>query len=194
MQNKKRITFLIGVAVFLVIYMLIQQMPSGTKEDDFAYTAEESAITELDNSVMQAESFANQIVVHVAGAVQNPGVYTLQQGQRVDDALQAAGIAPDADIDALNRAAVLADGQKIIVPLKGEIQPDAAQEHNDGLVSINQADLQQLMTLPGIGEVKAQAILDYRTQHGSFSSIDEIKQVSGIGEAIFGQIKNKIKI
>jgi competence protein ComEA len=68
------------------------------------------------------------------------------------------------------------------------------QAIDDGLISINQADLTQLMTLPGIGEVKAQAILEYRTQHGGFSLIEELRQVNGIGESIFSQIKNKIKI
>ena len=75
-----------------------------------------------------------------------------------------------------------------------EGKPNTQEVVEDGLISINQADLSQLMTLPGIGEVKAQAILDYRTQHGGFSSIEEIRQVKGIGESIFSQIKNKIKI
>jgi competence protein ComEA len=89
----------------------------------------------------------------------------------------------------------LSDGQKIVVPVKNAGNQQMEKEAvEDGLISINQADLNQLMTLPGIGEVKAQAILEYRTQHGGFSSIEEIRQVNGIGESIFSQIKNKIKI
>ena len=119
----------------------------------------------------------------------------MHEGDRVEDALQLAGCLPETDADALNRAAVLSDGQKIAVPFKNiEGKPNTQEVVEDGLISINQADLSQLMTLPGIGEVKAQAILDYRTQHGGFSSIEEIRQVKGIGESIFSQIKNKIKI
>ncbi len=195
MQNKKQKLILFSIAAIFLIIVLSQRLVLGTQEDDFAYITEEPAITnsnEQDNRIPTGNT--SEIIVHVAGAVEKPGVYTLQQGQRVEDALQAAGSTPDADIDALNRAAVLNDGQKIVVPFQNEADQLITTQVDDGLISLNQADLQQLMTLPGIGEVKAQAIIDYRTQHGAFSAIEEVKQVSGIGEAIFGQIKNKIKI
>ena len=167
----------------------MQQIPKDTGEEDFTYTEAEPVIVE------NVEESLSKIVVHVAGAVEKPGVYTLQEGERVEDALQMAGVLLDADIDALNRASVLSDGQKIVVPVKNAGNQQMEKEAvEDGLISINQADLNQLMTLPGIGEVKAQAILEYRTQHGGFSSIEELRQVNGIGESIFSQIKNKIKI
>ena len=139
------------------------------------------------------ETPQSEIVVHVAGAVKKPGVYTLLEGQRVEDAINLAGLSETADVDALNRAAVLSDGQKIIVPTVGEAEATEMPAES-ALVDLNQADLQQLMTLPGIGQVKAQAILDYRAQQGLFKKIEDIQQVNGIGAATFAQIKNKIKI
>lgn len=191
MPDKKQKLLLAGIAGLLLVFLVVQYMQPGTSEEDFAYIEEEQILLEAE----EAESMQNEIIVHVAGAVQEPGVYTLFEGQRVEDALQMAGILPEADIDALNRASILSDGQKIVVPFIN-INNQQMEEVlvDDGLISLNQADLTQLMTLPGIGEVKAQAILDYRTQNGGFSSIEEIRQVSGIGDAIFSQIKNKIKI
>ncbi len=196
-QNRKQKWILAGIAAIFILFALLRQLPAITETDDFAYATEEVAHTETmaDSEAAQDDgAAASAIIVHVAGSVQKPGVYTLQQGQRVEDALQAAGVDVEADIDALNRAAILTDGQKIVVPSKNDAQQIIAQTIDDGMISLNQANLQQLMTLPGIGEVKAQAILDYRAQYGSFSSIEEIKQVSGIGEVIYGQIESKIKI
>lgn len=190
MPEKTQKVLLAGIAVLLIVFLAVQKIPSYTSEEEFTYTAEEPTLT-----ADEAEPLNNEIVVHVAGAVKKPGVYTMHEGDRVEDALQLAGCLPETDADALNRAAVLSDGQKIAVPFKNiEGKPNTQEVVEDGLISINQADLSQLMTLPGIGEVKAQAILDYRTQHGGFSSIEEIRQVKGIGESIFSQIKNKIKI
>lgn len=192
MQNRTRMLTILGAAVVLFVFFAAQHVQTGTHPDAFAYIEEEQ-LTQQEKP-MPEPAYTVEIMVHVAGAVQKPGVYTLEQGQRVEDALQLAGITEDADIDALNRAAVLTDGQKIVVPSKTEVQSQQTQAADDGMVNLNQADLTQLMTLPGIVEVKAQAILDYRAQQGSFTAIEEIRQVNGIGEAIYSQIKNKIKI
>lgn len=129
------------------------------------------------------------IFVHVAGAVEHAGVYELEEGKRVEDALHLAGVRSDAAIDALNRAAILTDGQKIVVPAladgeKERSSPETVVE-SDGRISINQADLETLMRLPGIGEVKAQAIIDYRSAHGGFRSLEELKNVKGIGDKTY---------
>ena len=115
------------------------------------------------------------------------------EGQRIDDAVALAGVTAQSDVDSLNRAALLSDGQKIIVPVKSEYS-SVEVEIDDERINLNQADLGQLMTLPGIGEVKAQAILAYREENGSFSQIEDVQKVHGIGAATFMQIKNKIKI
>jgi competence protein ComEA len=130
------------------------------------------------------------VVVHVAGAVRRPGLYELPAASRVADAIRAAG-GPRraADLDALNLADVLSDGLKVDVPRRGEtpavapaVTPGATPAPGS-LVDLNQADQAALETIPGIGPVKAAAILDYRAQIGSFSSVDELLEVSGIGPA-----------
>lgn len=188
MKNLDKRWLAAGIALVLVSLVLVGQ--SQPEKDDSAYVQTEMQAT-FDEAAEPAE-----IKVHVAGAVQHAGVYTLQEGQRVEDAIQLAGMAENADVDALNRAAMLSDGQKIVVPIVGNVgeTQQAVSGQEDTLIDLNQADLQQLMTLPGIGEVKAQAIIEYREQQGNFKAVEEIQQVRGIGSAIFSQIKNKIKI
>ncbi len=138
------------------------------------------------------------IFVHVCGAVEDPGVYLLPEGSRVHEAIrEAGGFADGAAADYLNLAEELADGTKLTVPYLSELPAQeqygetAAQE--DGLVDINRAGPEELMTLPGIGETKAEAIIAYREEHGDFSSPEEIMAVPGIKEAAYERLKDKIK-
>ncbi|MFO7152262.1 MAG: helix-hairpin-helix domain-containing protein [Bacillota bacterium] len=138
-----------------------------------------------------------RIVVHVAGAVKNPGVYELEEGSRVIDAVEAAGgYMPEADVSGINLAKKLQDEDKIYVPEQGEVPGtgDASGSSSDGRVNINTADLQELDKLPGIGPALAQRIIDYRNQHGPFKSVEELKNVSGIGEKRFEELKNLVKV
>ena len=142
-----------------------------------------------------------KIMVHITGAVEHAGVYELKQGQRVEDALTLAGVRSDAAVDALNRAALLSDGQKIVVPVQSEAAEQqaegaatAANIPTDDRVSINQADREALMSLTGIGEVKAQAIIDYRTAHGGFKTLEELKNVKGIGEKTYQGLVDEITL
>lgn len=186
MKNLDKRWLAAGIALVLLSLVLVWQIQPEKNDAPYVQTEMQAAFDE--DVAAPAE-----IKVHVAGAVQHAGVYTLQEGQRVEDAIQLAGMAENADVDALNRAAILSDGQKIVVPVVGEARQDARGQEDD-LIDLNQADLQQLMTLPGIGEVKAQAIIDYREQQGNFKTIEDLQQVQGIGSAIFLQIKSKIKI
>lgn len=145
---------------------------------------------------------ASRIVVHVAGAVRSPGVYELTSAARAVDAVEAAGgLAADADGDAINLAARLADGQRVYVPRVGEeppIDPAAGGEPGDtvpsGPLDINAATAQQLETLPGIGPATAAAIIAYRDLHGPFTSVDELAEVSGIGEAKLAAIRGLVTV
>lgn len=142
----------------------------------------------------------NTIGVHVVGEVKDPGLLLLPEGSRVSDAILSAGGMTDlADENRLNLATVLEDGTRVYVPAKGEalqgditgtLPSDSPQE----LININLADRNELANLPGIGLVKADAIIDYRTSQGDFLSIEEILNVPGIGESIFSQIKELIKV
>lgn len=146
------------------------------------------------------ENASGEVVVHVAGAVSSPGVYTLPADSRVDDAVRAAGATADADLSQLNLAQKLADGQKITVPVAGATPADGssaattADSDNGGLININTATQEELESLPSIGEVRAQAIIIYREEHGGFRTIDELKEVSGIGDKIFADISPHITV
>ncbi|SHI35505.1 helix-hairpin-helix domain-containing protein [Desulfofundulus thermosubterraneus] len=163
-----------------------------------------------------------ELVVHVAGAVEKPGVYRLPSGARVQDAVQMAVARPEADLDMLNLAAPLADGQKLVVPVKqpgltggavplqnmpgsGPVnatlrdnpfaQPHGKSPTGSGsLVNINTADQKELETLPGIGPSLAQRIIQYRETNGPFKVPEDIKNVSGIGDKRFEQLKDYITV
>ena len=146
---------------------------------------------------------AGSVVVHVTGAVIRPGVVTLGEGSRVNDAIGAAGgISPDADTQQLNLARVLTDGEQIRVPRIGEVLPDPAPQPGaavtpgtgtapgkpgagsaSGTVNINTASASDLEKLPGIGPALAQRIVEYRDSHGPFASVDALTDVPGIGKA-----------
>lgn len=142
------------------------------------------------------------VVVYVCGAVRAPGVVRLPAGSRVADALELAGGATArADLTALNLAARLSDGQQVLVPQAAAAGAPAAAApaagtaaSGGGLVNINTASVEELDTLQGIGPVTAQKIVDYRTANGGFSSIEEIKNVPGIGEAKFAAIRDAITV
>lgn len=147
------------------------------------------------NTSAVQETASTKVLVHVAGAVNNPGVYTLDGGSRVIDAVEAAGgLSPEADGDALNLAAVVEDAAKITIPKVNAGGEDVASTAASGLVNINTADKTTLMTLSGIGEVLAQNIIDYRTKNGPFTNLEELKNVNRIGDKLFEQIKDGITL
>lgn len=153
------------------------------------------------------------LVVYICGAVHAPGVYELEDGSRVVDAIMAAGgLTKDADTIWMNQARRLADGERIqiltveearILKEQGSYTEDKKQLPVDGHVSsnsqsgkvnINTADITELMTLPGIGQVKAEAIVQYRSEYGAFASIKDLLNVSGIKESVFSKLKDMITI
>lgn len=150
----------------------------------------------------------NKIYVHVVGEVKNPGVYEMSLGDRVFHAIEKAGGATEnAELTSINLAEKLKDGEKIIVYKKEMInsnnvtsKDNVSQDQEryfkskNNLININTASKEELETLPGIGKVLSQRIIDYRRTNGYFKSIDEIKKVSGIGEKRFEAIKDLITV
>lgn len=147
------------------------------------------------------------IVVYVCGAVKSPGIYTLSAGSRLHEAVAlAGGFSTDADPAYHNLARYVVDGERIYIlsfaetealsaELKVTGEAGAAEERKQsGLININSATEKQLMELPGIGEAKAGSIIEYRSKVGQFTAIEELMNVSGIGEAMFEKIKDKITV
>jgi competence protein ComEA len=151
-------------------------------------------------------------IVHVVGAVRRPGVYRLRLGQRVEDAIRRAGGARDStDLQAINLAAKIADGQQVVVPRRAGAGGSGAAAGGGGPggasagggaagaapsapINLNSATAEQLDTLDGVGPATAQKILEYRTQHGGFSSIDDLAQVSGIGPKKLEALKAQVTV
>lgn len=128
--------------------------------------------------------------VHVKGAVNAPGYYELPEGSRYKDALIAAGgETADANLEELNLATIILDGEEIIIASK-----NSTKSNSTGKININTADLYKLCKLEGIGEATAQKIIDYRSSKGPFTSIKDLKKVSGIGESKFKIIENLITV
>ena len=137
------------------------------------------------------------VLVDVAGWVRRPGVYEFTEGARVIDAIDAAGGARSgAVLEALNLAAPLTDGTQILVPREGQegAAPAPVTGGAGGLVNVNSAIATELEELPGIGEVIAQRIIDYRTENGPFATVDELVDVSGIGDAILESIRELVTV
>ena len=149
--------------------------------------------------VAEPQAAAPELVVHVAGAVRRPGLYRLAEGKRVADAVaRAGGAAASADTSAINLAAPLADGMQVVVPAQLEVAAaegggaDGVGQAPAGKVSLSSGTAEQLDALPGIGPVTAQKILDFRTEHGGFRSVDDLDAIPGIGPARVEQLRDLV--
>lgn len=144
----------------------------------------------------------NKIVAEIKGEVVKPDVYTLNEGSIIRDLIEAAGgLTPEADISNINRAKELSNHELIIIKnINDEVSQEEVEneiqsiEADDGKININTADINKLKEIPGIGDVKANSIIMYRESNGNFKSIEDLKNVDGIGEKTFEKIKNNIKI
>lgn len=152
-------------------------------------------------AVASASAGPSVLLVHVAGRVRRPGVYEFRAGDRVVDAVQAAGgPRKGADLDALNLAAPLTDGEQVLVPARGPsggasgVPGAPGATASPGLLNINTASESDLEGLSGIGPVLAQRIIDYRTEHGPFSSVDGLLDVSGIGPATLDEFRDQVTV
>lgn len=145
--------------------------------------------------VSRGEGFAR---VHVSGAVRRPGVYRIKGSARVDDAIKrAGGPTRKADTGSINLAAKLQDGQHVILPSRDErpgpgVAVDREDTSESAQISLSTATQQELETLDGVGPVTARKILDFRTENGGFSSVEDLKRISGIGEKRFEALKDRV--
>ena len=163
-----------------------------------ACRGDETEVLVMEEAQIEAEvtddvEVQKMIFVYVCGAVANEGVYELPEGSRGYEAIKMAGGFTDVAVTtAVNQAAVLQDEMTLYVPNYSEFAE--SQEANDGKVNLNLASKEELMTLPGVGESKADSIISYREEHNGFKSIEEIMEITGIKEGLFNKVKDYIKI
>ncbi|MFJ7363512.1 helix-hairpin-helix domain-containing protein [Peribacillus frigoritolerans] len=204
---KRKMTMITVAAAFVAacIYFFSQQGedPADT-EDIFSVTAKEAEMEQSVNEAAEPEI----IKVDVKGAVKSPGIFTAQAGDRVIDLISAAGsFTEKADTDKVNFAQIIEDQMVIYVPEVGEevngnlenIQVGTSgnavtKGTSGGLVNLNTATQEDLQTLTGIGPSKANAILEYRETVGKFKEVDELKQVTGIGDKTFERLRDSISV
>lgn len=197
--NKKQKIVLISVSIFIVC---IAYYINTSQQKENIINSED---TVEENKINTEEE---KIVIHISGAVNKEGVIEVLSTARIKDAIEmAGGVKENADLTNINLAQVLEDGVKIYIPIKEEQVLEEKTSKNvevnnikledsnkTNIVNINTANQTQLETLPGIGASTALKIINYRKQNGKFNNIEDIKQVSGIGESKFNKIKNFIKV
>ena len=232
-ENKRKCLKIAGITAVFLIAFSIYLASALTKNDAIiilsSTDSETSATLTVGLTIESEQEQENEaepqfeekiIIVDIEGAVENPGVFYLQEGSRVNDAVQeAGGLTDDADTRWVNLAARLADGDKVYIPKRGHEKDESSkptrpvgiitQDTTGGsalsgtgtsndmanvMVNINTATSAQLQTLSGVGPVTAQKIIDYRENVGNFSKIEDIMRVSGIGQKTFDGFKDKITI
>ena len=205
-KKQKIILSIIAILVAIgIIYFINNKNQTNNIELD------ENILVSNQNTKQMSQDTEKIVIVHITGSVKNPGIVKLKEGSRIEDAIEAAGgLTENADISNVNLAYVLDDGTKIKIPNlddedigdedvvskdsgEGIIQEDE-KTTNTKIVNINKATENELSTLPGIGNSLATRIVEYRKQNGNFKTIEDIKNVSGIGESKFANIKDFISI
>ena len=165
------------------------------KETDVNVTNDKDSNNSKDKSGNSTSTSSGKCFVQVAGAVNKPGVYELDSDARLFQAIwMAGGLRDDADENSINQAEKISDGLKLIIKTKDEVALEAMSSPNDNKVDINTADAKTLMTLPGIGESKANAIIKYRESKGRFNSCEDLKKITGIKDGVYNKIADSIKV
>jgi len=184
-EQKRGLVILLTLTVGLGGFYFLNSRPQ----------AEPVVIQEIPTAA--TESVTTSLIINVAGKVKNPGVYQLPPGSRVVDALEAAGQQlKGVDISDINLARVLVDGEQILIGSNRTVSGKVAAKKItiDNPLDINRATIAQLDTLPGIGPVTAQRIIDYRTKAGRINAVDELKKISGLGGVKFEEIKALLRV
>ncbi|NLL62076.1 MAG: hypothetical protein GX240_04725 [Candidatus Atribacteria bacterium] len=202
-SKQEKIVLLLIVTVIITIFGCRFYLQEKNKITILPSNQENLSIQQNVADTSQEEIY----IIHIAGAVKQPGVYQISSGERIIDVVKMAGGALEkAHLDMVNLAAPIHDGQKIIIPFipeerKGELSgmaeqgltmPEFNYDANSGLININSATARELESLPGIGPVLAERILEFRKNNGIFRRIEDIKGVSGIGQKRFDAIKEMI--
>lgn len=188
---RSRLRLSIGSAVVLGLVVLSAAVGLGIMRGQ-AQPVQSVPLSETSEEV----AVDGELYVHVLGQVAHPGLYMLEFDARVVDALAAAGgTLADADLQAVNLARTLSDGEQLIVPVVGAAgEPGTTTPANDGVIDLNNADQATLETLPRIGPALAQRIIDWRESNGRFQSVDDILAVPGIGEKVLAGLADLVRV
>ena len=194
MKNNTIIKF-ISIGCFILISGLIYlftNVPNNTEE--LIVTSETDGILVQEHAEPEHSMNPEYIVVHVCGAIKNPGVYQLPIDSRIRDAILAAGgFKRNASEIDINQAKPITDGEQVYIPYKNQ-QKDANTHQQNSKLNINSATVEELTNLPGIGTSKAESIIRYREEHGFFKSIEEIKNIQGIKDGVYSKIADYIVV
>lgn len=195
-----KVKILIACMVVIIIVTIGLYLYKDSKDEEYIYY-EENDTNEVSSE--ENETKEEMITVHIVGEIKYPGVVVLKNGDRIVDAIEAAGgETENADLNKLNLAYILSDGDKIYVPNKNDeneiyntttVENEVSSKEQES-ININTATLEELTELPGIGEATANKIIEYRKQNGKFETIEDIKNVPGIGDSKFENLKDKIKV
>lgn len=216
MKNLTKKQKIILMLIFVIIFAIYQiYKTKEEKNNNINELLEINNIEQNKTTETRKKNEENQenkkIIIHISGQVNNEGVYELEEGSRIIDAInKAGGVTETADTSQINLAEKIEDGAKIYVPAKGEesVETNSQEEKTtkntkdivqnketkSKKININTATEEELDTLPGIGQATAQKIIEYRKENGKFSKIEDIKDVSGIGDSKFEKIKDLIEV
>ena len=214
LSQKQKIIFFMVLSIMIIF--IIYYIYSTLYKDDFSFNANNIINNDLietnlsDKNIFSENTLDNFIIVYICGAVKESKIVTLPENSRISDAIEAAGgLKEEADITNINLAYILEDGDKVYIPQKGEelqsessasstVQNSSYSNYSStsikNKVNINKASQVELETIPGIGPSTALKIIDYRKQNGKFKSIEDIKNVSGIGDAKYEKMKDYITV
>lgn len=175
----------VGSLAVLVLYLLGSSFSSETQ-------ANKLDLGQVGQIVSESQSIQGEIFVHVAGEVAKPGLYALSVGSRVEDAIEkAGGMTRSAFEQSVNLARMVSDGEQIVVLNRSQVSTGAKAS---SFISLNNATLEQLESLPGVGPALAKRIIDHRTEIGSFSDLSQLREVSGIGEKLYAKISQHLTL
>lgn len=200
-KYKKSMLFPSILVVSGLCYFYFSSSDSSPPQEELIETIQ--PIEEKNLSESAEEAVMQQVFVEIKGAVMYPGVYELEQDQRIKDVVQlAGGYTENADTQFINHAQKVQDEMVIYIPIMGEQLEEGSsslltlptETNKEQKININKADVATLATLPGIGPFKAQSILTYREENGQFQTIDDLKNVSGIGDKTFEKLKDAITV
>lgn len=202
-NKQKKIVIIVGIIIIIGILYFIYNGIDKKSTDQI-----DNNMLSIENNTKENEGSKELVIVHITGAVKTPGIVKLPEGARIEDAIdKAGGLTEDADISDVNLAYVLEDGIKIKIPTiseekneeiiinssgEGIVEKEISNNSENKIININKANETDLQALPGIGASLAGRIVEYRNSNGKFNEIEDIKNVSGIGDSKYENIKNLI--